>query len=99
MANGNLNVIELDKERANPYFVKSYLESQKGLNVLLGVAVGAVISNISVDGLKKIIIPLPSLEKQNELAEKYLIKMDEVKMLRYRLSKATDELKRIYEEG
>lgn len=44
-------------------------------------------------------IPLPLMEVQNELDEKYMIKMDEVKVLRYRLSKVTDELRNIYEEG
>lgn len=58
-----------------------------------------MISNIPVEGLKRIMIPLPLMEVQNELDEKYMIKMDEVKVLRYRLSKVTDELRNIYEEG
>lgn len=63
------------------------------------MAVGAVILNIPVEGLKRVMIPLPLMEVQNELAEKYMIKMYEVKVLRYRLSKVTDELRNIYEAG
>ena len=30
LVNGNLYVIELDETKANPYFVKAYLESEEG---------------------------------------------------------------------
>lgn len=73
--------------------MKAYLESANGLNALSWVAVEPVIPDISVERLKRVMIPLPPMEVQNELAEKYMVKMDEVKVLRYRLSKATDELK------
>ena len=41
----------------------------------------------------------PDMETQNKVAENYLAKMDEVKVLRYKLAKATAELRDIYEEG
>ncbi|CAI3301269.1 N-6 DNA methylase [Enterococcus cecorum] len=43
-------------------------------------------------------IPNPSIAFQNKVAEKYLTKVDEIKLLRYRLQKATDDLKKIFEE-
>lgn len=99
LANGNLYVIELDETKVNSYFVKAYLESENGTMALSRVTVGAVMPNIPVDGLKKIVIPCPELVEQNKVAEKYLAKMDEVRELKYRLAKATSELKSIYEEG
>ena len=99
LANGNLYVIELDETKVNPYFVKAYLESESGSIALSRVTVGAAMPNIPVDGLKKIMIPCPELEEQNKIAEKYLAKMDEVKILKYKLAKATAELRSIYEEG
>lgn len=99
LANGNLYVIELDQEKVNPYFVKAYLESENGAIALSRVTVGAVMPNIPVDGLKKIMIPCPNKEEQDKVAEKYLTKMDEVRVLKYKLAKATAELKSIYEEG
>lgn len=99
LANGNLYVIELDEKKVNPYFVKAYLESENGAIALSRVTVGAVMPNIPVDGLKKIMIPCPNKEEQDKVAEKYLAKMDEVRVLKYKLSKATAELKSIYEEG
>lgn len=99
LANGNLYVIELDEKKVNPYFVKAYLESENGAIALSRVTVGAVMPNIPVDGLKKIMIPCPNKEEQDKVAEKYLAKMDEVRVLKYKLAKATAELKSIYEEG
>ena len=98
LGNGNLYVIELDETKVNPYFVKAYLESENGTIALSRIMVGAVMPNIPVERLKKVIIPCPDMEKQNMMAEKYLAKMDEVKVLRYRLAKAIAELKGIYEE-
>ena len=99
LANGNLYVIELDETKVNPYFVKAYLESENGTIALSRVTVGATLPNIPVDGLKKIMIPCPDMSVQNEIAEKYLAKMDEVKILKHKLARATAELKSIYEEG
>ena len=55
--------------------------------------------NIPVDGLKKIIIPCPEKDIQNKIAKKYLAKIDEIKVLKYKLSQAIAEMETIYEEG
>lgn len=98
LANGNLYIIELDETKANPYFVKAYLESEEGTVALSRITVGATLPNIPVDSLKNMLIPNPSMEQQNEIAEKYLAKVDEIKVLKYRLQKATAELKNIFGE-
>ena len=99
LANGNLYVIELDETKANPYYVKAYLESEEGTIALSRITVGSTLPNIPIDSLKKMLIPNPAIEQQNEIAEKYLMKIDEIKVLKYRLQKATAELKNIFEEG
>lgn len=99
LANGNLYVIELDEKKVNPYFVKSYLESENGAIALSRIMVGAVMPNIPLDGLKKIMIPCPNNEEQYKVAEKYLAKMDEVRVLKNKLANAIAELKSIYAEG
>lgn len=98
LANGNLYVIELDEAKVNPYFLKAYLESENGTIALSRVTVGATLPNIPVDGLKKIMIPCPDMSVQNEVAKKYLAKMDEVKKLKHKLARATTELKDIYDK-
>lgn len=102
LANGNLYVIELDETQVNPYYVKSFFESEKGIASLKSIAVGAAIPNISVEALKKLRIPLISLEEQDEIGEKYLTIIDEIKILNLRLDKAKSSLKHLLdmeEEG
>ena len=98
LVSGNLYIIELDETKANPYYVKSYLESEQGTVALSRISVGAVIANIPISKLTKLMIPNPSIAFQNKVAEKYLTKVDEIKLLKYRLQKATDDLKKIFEE-
>lgn len=98
LANGNLYVIELDEDKINPYFLEAYLESENGKASLSRVAVGATLLNLPVEGLKKIIIPLPELKIQKIIADKYYAKINEIKELKCRLEKATAELEHIYTE-
>lgn len=97
LANGNLYVIELDEEKVNPYFVKAFLESEQGVEGLKLITVGATIPNIGVEQLKKMPIPLPSMEEQNRIAEKYLATLDEIKQLETQLDAAKNKLKSIYD--
>ncbi len=99
LGNGNLFIIELDTEKANPYFIKAFFESELGIQALKTIVVGSTIPNISSESLKKLIVPLPPIEEQNKLADKYLAKIDEIKILQTRLQKAMNSLKNMFEEG
>lgn len=98
LASGNMYVIEVDEGKAKPYFLKAYLESEQGVKALSQVMVGTALPNIPVDNLRKLIIPLPPMEKQNIIAEKYQAKENAVRALRDRLARALSELRNIYEE-
>ena len=99
LATGNLYVIELDESKANPYFIKAFLDSDIGSASLKSISAGAVIPNISVEALKNMIIPLPSMKIQNEIANNYLATIDEINYLRSKLSKAEAHLTTVYTEG
>ncbi len=92
LANGNLYIIELDEAKANPYYIKAFLDSEEGIAALKGITVGATIPNIGVEDLKSIIIPLPSLDEQERIAKKYQAARDEVFILRKRLEQAINRL-------
>lgn len=62
-------LIRVDKNKANPQFLKWYLESDIGRQNLLQGITGSIIPKISVSSLRKIEIPKISIEKQNETAE------------------------------
>ena len=97
LANGNLYIIEIDEDKANPYVVKAFLESEKGKALLASITVGATIPNIGVEALKKIPIPNLSQEEQEALAARYLAKVDEISLYRRKLKRAYEELSHIYD--
>lgn len=97
LANGNLYIIELDEGKTNPYYIKSFLESEYGNVALKEITVGATIPNIGVDKLKKIVIPLPSIEEQNRIAQKYKETLDEIEILKSKLEETTQKLSKIFD--
>ena len=98
LGNGNLFIIDLDEEKVNPYYIQAFFNSEVGTAVLKSIVVGAVIPNISVKSLKELMIPLPSMDKQNEIAMRYQAKQDEIKVLQYKMKKAQNDLRDIFEE-
>ncbi len=98
LGSGNLFIIELDEKKVNPYFIKAFFDSEVGAAVLKKSVVGATMPMISLEALKKLIVPCPSIEKQNEIANKYQAKQDEIKVLQQRIQKAQNDLKSIFGE-
>lgn len=99
LANGNLFVIEIDEKKADPYYIQAFFTSDAGVALFKSIYTGAVIPSISMDKLKKMIIPLPPLEKQKQIANKYAAALDEVALLRRKLDKVSSRLNHIYDEG
>lgn len=97
IANGNLFIVEIDTEKANPYYIKAFLESPKGQELIERVQVGVVMKSISVEQIQNIQIPLVPLEKQNELALLYQSKIDSLKIQKKRYEKTLKEIASIYE--
>ena len=98
LANGNLYIIELDLEKVNPYYLKAFFESEQGIAVLKSITVGATIPNIGVDKLKKVEIPIPSLEEQKRIADRYQTILDEIAIHKLRLEKAISKLHHIFDD-
>ena len=98
LANGNLYVIELDEEKANPYYIKAFFDSEQGHAVLKSITVGATMPNIGVDKLKKVRIPLPPMEEQERIAQAYETTLDEIAVIKLRLEKAVNKLHHILDE-
>ena len=92
-------VIELNEDEVDPYFIKAYLESDKGIAMLKSITVGATIPNIGVEQLKKITVPKPEMTEQKKVAERYLTLVDEIKLLRRKIDRTTSDLKHLFDEG
>lgn len=99
LANGNLYVIEVDENVVDPYYIAAFFGSEQGIAALKSITVGATIPNIGVEQLKKLVIPVPPLERQREIVEKYQSVKDEIVMLQIKIEKAKDRMAHILEEG
>lgn len=97
LANGNLYVVELDEEKADPYYVKAYFESSLGTAALKRITTGSVIPTIKFEQLKNLRIPLPSLKQQKEFVARYRKGVANIEKLRVQLAKALDDLNTMFE--
>ena len=102
LANGNLYIMTVIDQRIDPYYLKAYLESEKGIAALKKITVGTTIPSLGVEQLKKLIIPLPPLEEQHrikEIADEYRACVTELKLLQRKTAKVLDRMAHIYDAG
>ncbi|NFG21631.1 hypothetical protein FDC70_15530 [Clostridium botulinum] len=66
---GNILLIRV-KQNYNPYFLKFYLSSPKGRELISSMQGGSTIISLNPNKLKEMLVPDISLEEQNELAER-----------------------------
>ncbi len=98
LASSNFYILEIDKEKVNPYFLAALFNSDIGESILNQSARPSGIRVISMKALNEMVIPLPSLNVQNRIAEKYLMAIDTVKIYKKRLTDATDKLYAVIDE-
>lgn len=98
LANGNLYIIRLDTERVNPNYVAAFLASEDGKELMERMVVGTTIPNLPQKNLKNIEIPVPSLDKQQVVADSYAARLDEIEILKIKLDKARNGAASAYDE-
>lgn len=99
LANGNLYVFELDETKVNPYYLQAFFTSDVGQKLLSKFTVGSAIPNLPIQDFKKAIIPLPSMEIQNRVAEEYAATVDEINIIKAKLERAKRKLKESFDKG
>ena len=99
LATGNLYVVEVDTDKINPYFLKSFLDSDAGILSLKSICAGTAIPNIPIESLKKLTIPVPPMNLQNDIAKKYLSVQNELSELRKKLRQVELKITTVYEEN
>ncbi len=87
MASGNLFVIEFDETKVNPYYVQAYFDSEAGETAIQYAAGGSTSKSISMDAIKKVIIPLLPLEAQNTIANEYQEELTKYAFLKNEIKK------------
>ncbi len=93
----NIFIVKIDETIADPFYLKAFLESRKGMALLNRAAKGAIIPNLSRGSLEDMFISLPPLREQKRIAADYQEKMVEVAILKRRLEKAIESLKDVIE--
>lgn len=96
LATGNMFILEIDETKANPYYLQALFDSELGRALFKSIYVGSVIPTISLEKLRKLEIPLPSLEEQNIIGEKYKEELERMADLKEKLSTSREKLKQIY---
>jgi type I restriction enzyme M protein len=99
IASSNLFICRLNKDKVNPWFLKSFFESADGEQMLNSIAVGTAIRSISRKALEELPVPCPPLERQQELASVYRAKLKEIGELEKKLRTLRRELGKVYENG
>jgi type I restriction enzyme M protein len=98
LANGNLYIVRVDRERIDPNYLAAFLSSPSGRELLAREAVGTVIPNVPIKALSGLTVPLEGKERQKAVADAYLAKTDEIKILRLRLERARQEIADLFDE-
>lgn len=87
----NIYIIRLDRSKILPLYFKMLLETEEATKNFEAFATGTAIRAISVDYLNKLKIPLPPLEVQNQMVNKYKKIEDESELLKQRLAALAKE--------
>mgnify|MGYP002516689766 FL=1 len=90
IATGNLYIIEIDESKADPYYIQAFFDSTAGETALSYASGGSVVKTISVEAVKNIMIPLPSLDEQKAIAQKYQAALDEYAVLKRKMKKVLE---------
>lgn len=98
LASGNLYIIRLDIERVDPYFVAAFLASEDGKRSLECMSVGTTIPSLSLRNLRSVQVPVPDMETQRRVAERYRADLDQIAVLKIRLDSARAALSASYDE-
>lgn len=96
LATGNMFILEIDEKKANPYYVQALFDSELGRALFKSIYVGSAIPTIPLEKLRKLEIPLPSLEEQNIIGEKYKEELERIADLKEKLLTSRKKLKQIY---
>lgn len=91
VATGNLYIIEVDESKANPYYIQAFFDSEAGEAALNYASGGSVVKTISAEAVKSLMIPLPTLDVQNEIALKYQAALDEYAVLKRKEKKVLEK--------
>lgn len=97
---GGMIIVRPDKSKMNATYLKMFLDSEVGKSELASIAQGAVIVSISLTAFEKdLIVPCPSIEKQNELANKYNNQLMMINSMEKQIVELRNQLDNMFDES
>lgn len=88
---GSLVGIRLNTKLVNPDYLSAFINSNAGQTLLRSIQTGATIQMITLNNLRELTIPCPSLEKQNKLVENLEITLQMIRDSKDRILKLQKE--------
>lgn len=98
LVSNNMFILQVDESKINPYYLQALFESNYGNLLLNSISLGGLFPTFSKTELNKLTIPLPSMEKQNEIASNYLAFRDEIIIYRKKLAEGADKKAHLFDE-
>ena len=97
---GGMIIVRPDKSKMNATYLKMFLDSEVGKSELASIAQGAVIVSISLTAFENdLIVPCPSIEKQNELANNYNNQLMMINSMVKQISEMRNQLDNMFDES
>lgn len=91
LTGGMIRVVP-DPSKLNPTYLKMYLDSDEGIELLKSCSSGSVMIHLSLATFKEIKIPLIDLEKQDKKATEYNEKLARINTYQQRIKEINDEI-------
>lgn len=95
---GSIIVVRCKTQLLNPVYLKMFLDSNIGIKLLASIQTGTTIISINPTALGTIDIACPPIEKQQELANKYLSTLDMLKLERKKIEKLENKLATMFDD-
>ena len=92
IANGNFTVVRTDKSVLNPYYLKIFLESEKGKATIDSIRSGSVLPSMNLSEFREIDVPVPSIDYQEEIVNAYNERKLRIKKLNEKILNENEEL-------
>ena len=98
IASGNFAIIEVNEKKLNPWYLAAFFTTDIGVKVLKKAYIGVNFSSLSIKKLEEIAIPVPSIEEQNRIAQRYIDAIIEIKNMKKDLKDKIQAVKEVFFE-
>lgn len=94
---GNLIAVRVNKRKINPYYLKTFFDSESGKASMKSIQTGTTLISINPSSLKEMKISLLPMDYQEKLAEMFVDRLNEIEKLLNRYVELSAELTGLYD--